>query len=283
MQPRTTICSKSEPSASPWREVFGFSRDRQCWDCMHLVHLGFLRDITASCLADMFQTGDLADYVNLAPGASAALVFWRVGALAEQWAKQNQLDLGAVRLTEERLNYTQTTYPCLDSLVKAARGRVLFEYVCKICLDVERNLPADRPASDIYHSQLRASMCWCLSACLSIWSKGKKPKLSQQEKEKSVWLGRSHLVCYAALAAGALAQHQLLYKVRPKCHYFEHALDECALWGNNPLSQSSFLDEDNMKSLRNLAVKCHPRTVKVTWARRYILKKVLLWHKLKAE
>ena len=126
-------------------------------------------------------------------------------------------------------------------------------------------------------------MCWCLSACLSIWSKGKKPKLSQQEKEKSVWLGRSHLVCYAALAAGALAQHQLLYKVRPKCHYFEHALDECALWGNNPLSQSSFLDEDNMKSLRNLAVKCHPRTVKVTWARRYILKKVLLWHKLKAE
>ena len=98
-----------------------------------------------------------------------------------------------------------------------------------------------------------------------------------------MWLGRSHLVCYAALAAGALAQHQLLYKVRPKCHYFEHALDECALWGNNPLSQSSFLDEDNMKSLRNLAVKCHPRTVKVTWARRYILKKVLLWHKLKAE
>lgn len=74
--------------------------------------------------------------MNLAPGASAALVFWRVGVLAEQWAKQNQLDLGAVRLTEERLNYTQTTYPCLDSLVKAARGRVLFEYVCKICLDV---------------------------------------------------------------------------------------------------------------------------------------------------
>ena len=30
---RNTICAKTEPSLSPWTKVFGYSRDRQLFDC----------------------------------------------------------------------------------------------------------------------------------------------------------------------------------------------------------------------------------------------------------
>ena len=47
------------------------------------------------------------------------------------------MDLGALRLSEERLNYSSKTYPTLESMVKAARARVFFGFVCKLCIDIE--------------------------------------------------------------------------------------------------------------------------------------------------
>lgn len=146
----------------------------------------------------------------------------------------------------------------------------------------EKNLAADRSNFDLHRAQMRASMCWALSTCLSIWSKGGKPKLTETEGDLTVYLGRAHVRRYTALAANALSRGQLLYKLRPKVHYFLHLLDELELWSNNPLSQSNFIDEDNMKTLRDAAIRCHAKTVKVSWCRRYILKKVLTWQKLKA-
>ena len=87
-------------------------------------------------LSHVARPGDLHDYVGLAPNASNDLVLYRVGAMAQNWAKQNKLELSIKPLTESALNYSSSTYPELDSQIKAARTRVLFEFVCKICLDV---------------------------------------------------------------------------------------------------------------------------------------------------
>ena len=56
--------------------------------------------------------------------------------MAQTWAKQQKLELSIKPLTESTLGYTSHTYPSLEGSVKAARTRVLFEYVTKICLDV---------------------------------------------------------------------------------------------------------------------------------------------------
>ena len=80
--------------------------------------------------------GDLHNYVGLAPGASNDLVLFRIGTLAQIWAKQNKLELSIKPLTDASLNYSSSSYAELDSSIKAARARVLFEFVCKICLDV---------------------------------------------------------------------------------------------------------------------------------------------------
>lgn len=43
------------------------------------------------------------------------------------------------------------------------------------------------------------------------------------------------------------------------------------------MATSNFLDEDMMKAMRGVSKACHPKTVKVAWARRYLLKKILSW------
>lgn len=60
--------------------------------------------------------------------------------MAKQWAKARKLELSSRPLTENTLNYSATTYPELSSEVKAARTRVLFEYVTHICVEVESRL-----------------------------------------------------------------------------------------------------------------------------------------------
>ena len=99
--------------------------------CLSVCVCGFLR-----FCSHVARTGDLHDYVGLGPGASNDLVLYRVGAMAQNWAKQNKLELSIKPLTEAALNYNSSTFPELDSQIKAARTRVLFEFVCKICLDV---------------------------------------------------------------------------------------------------------------------------------------------------
>lgn len=91
---------------------------------------------------------------------------------------------------------------------------------------------------------------------------------------------RLHLQCYAALAKAELAAGRLLRRLRPKLHYLDHLASEVARTHGNPMSQRNFLDEDNMKHLKAVAVACHPRTAQTAWSKRYLLKKVLLWKRL---
>lgn len=123
-------------------------------------------------------------------------------------------------------------------------------------------------------------MVWNLSEALSIWYRGPRPTLTREQAERSAECGRKHLRCYAKLAAEALDAERFLYKLRPKHHYMEHLLDEVKRLHRNPMSQSNFCDEDNMKILKGVSAACHPKTVLRTWARRYVLKKTIFWHRL---
>ena len=129
----------------------------------------------------------------------------------------------------------------------------------------------------MFHAQVRASMCFSLSNMLSIWSKGKRPFMGQQSQDSSRYLGNLFFACYTWLAGEALQNRELLWKLRPKHHYFVHLVDHAVQTGLNPMHMSNFLDEDMMKAMRGVAKACHAKSVKVSWARRYVLKKVLSW------
>jgi len=130
---------------------------------------------------------------------------------------------------------------------------------------------------EIYHARLVATLSFSLSSCISIWSKGQRPMLSTQEKEKTFFLGNLFSKCYSCLAREALAKRKPLWKIRPKHHYWVHLLDYMYKSSLNPMSSSNFLDEDMMKAMRGVSKACRPKTAKHAWARRYLLKKVIAW------
>lgn len=152
------------------------------------------------------------------------------------------------------------------------------EWICIVNMQSkEKMLDDDAREEDIYHARLVATLAIAMSSCLSIWSTGHKPMLSVQERNHSFALGNIFCTCYSALAREALNQKQLLWKIRPKHHYWVELLDYMYRSSLNPMSTSNFLDEDMMKAMRGVAKACHPKTVKHAWARRYLLKKVIAW------
>lgn len=123
-------------------------------------------------------------------------------------------------------------------------------------------------------------MLWTLSAALSLWYKGGRPFLTEAEVLESTALCRFHMVSYQHLASMNLEEGKLLYKIRPTGHYFDHLITRTAITHANPISFANFVDEDQMKSLRGVVQGCHFNTMLTQWAKRYTLKKVLLWDRL---
>ena len=72
--------------------------------------------------------------MGLPSDASNDLALCRLTLMAQQWAKSKKLDLSIKPMTESSIGYSQSSYPELDSQIKAARTRVLLEYVTNLAL-----------------------------------------------------------------------------------------------------------------------------------------------------
>ena len=123
--------------------------------------------------------------------------------------------------------------------------------------------------------EVRATMVWSLATSVQIWLTGARPFLTHDERSESCALLRLHLISYQWLAARAVQRGILNWRIRPKYHYAEHMREWVNATGVNPMAQSCFLDEDNMKALAKIAAAVHPGTFNVEFARRYALKRVL--------
>lgn len=166
----------------------------------------------------------------------------------------------------------------LQSLFAESIGPKTAAWICIANMQSkEKMLDDNAKEEDIYHARLVATLAVAMSSCLSVWSTGHKPMLSVQERNHSFSLGNIFCTCYSALAREAFNQKKLLWKIRPKHHYWVELLDYMYKSNLNPMSTSNFLDEDMMKAMRGVAKACHPKTVKHAWARRYLLKKVIAW------
>ena len=129
--------------------------------------------------------------------------------------------------------------------------------------------------SQLVWRQLRASMIWNLDAGLSVFGAGHRPHLTDRECQDGCRLMDDFLLCYQQMAAVTLQERRLAFKVRPKFHYLQHLIQHTRDTHLNPAHMGNFIDEDFMKNMRSVAHACHPSTVLVMWARRYIMKRTL--------
>ena len=283
---RQTISFSDPNDKSPWTQIDGFEKKFRLMDLLHLVHLGTLRDLSAAAIVDSLEDGSLSAWFGIPPCGPQGYdtVLRAFSTHAHLWCRDNNLELGIGTLSMASLGRPKSfKWPMaiLDSRIKAARTRALFAFITFVMCRIAAGSAALTSEESQMQAKLRAVCCWSLDTALSIWNLSDRVKMSKREVEHSVWLSRLHSMTYQWLAARALVQRRLLYKVRPKTHYFQHLLDHVVETHLSPMFLATFGDEDYMHKIRNICRACHGATFHRQWAKRYALKRALQWQEIK--
>jgi hypothetical protein len=237
-----------DPEPTSWRHVRGFNLGLCIRDCMHDEYLGFCRDLVASLLIDLLDTG------RLGPGTHDALLEELFMDMCD-WSKQQGYSMprGTVfSLSTLGRGTSRKVYPELSSTFKAASVKTVCIYMARKVLDV--HVPGDN------HSKVRSTCAWAYSDYLHTLDVGDR-LLSPVQRDRAASSGRLFLLSYQTLAEEAIARRTFLYKVRPKHHDYDHVI--MLLEGGsvlNPRFLSCFAEEDLMGKLKLIGLKCSRQT-----------------------
>lgn len=275
----------SDPNdTSPWCQVPRFKKDKRLLDLLHIVHLGTLRDLIPSVIIDSLQDGTLPHFYGLA-GRPWDEVLHSFSHHASCWAKLEGMQLYIGTLSMARLGrpkYTHWPMATLDTRIKAAKARTLFAFTTFIMTRLADSSVL-RTAEGIQRARMRAISCWSLDLALSLWSKNGKVLTARDIVDETTWLCHLHSASYQWLACQCLAERKLLFKVRPKTHYFCHMVDHFSATQLCLMHLSTFSDEDFMHKIRCICQSCHGGNYMRSWSRRYALKRALQWREIKKE
>ena len=207
-------------------------------------------------------------------------VLYRMSQHAQVWARDQSLDLYVGTLTMQRLgrSHRRWPYPELDSRIKAARCRTLFAFITWL---MSRLASSPLPPEQKLNARVRAICCWTLDTALSVFNRTRHVKMLKHVVKETTWLCRLHSASYQWLAVQSLSQKRLLFKVRPKTHYFSHMVDHHQQSCLCLIHLSTFGDEDFMGKCRRIAQSCHGKTYMHSWAKRYVLKRALQWSEMR--
>lgn len=275
---RHTMTMEDENDPSPWTQVPGFKKEFRLLDLLHIVHLGAARDLCASCIVDGLEDGSILEFYGVQTFDEA---LFSLSHHARLWAKDNKMDLGMGTLTMQRLGREKPHWPFakLDSRLKAARCRTLIGFLAFLmCRLPDAQHLVGRAK---FHAKVRGICCWALCVALSLWSQNEDVVMPCDQVRSACWLARLHAVAYQWLAAECYQSRRLLYKIRPKGHYFQHMVDHHEATKLSLVHLSTFQDEDFMGKARGICRASHGATFQLGWARRYALKRALQWKDMK--
>ncbi|CAL1170983.1 unnamed protein product [Cladocopium goreaui] len=279
---RSTLTLTDPHDISPWTQVPRFEKKRRLLDLLHIVHLGTLRDLIPAAIISSLEDGSLPFFFGLT-GKPWDEVLHAFSHLAAAWAKDQDMQLGIGTLSMARLGrpkYRHWPMPALDTRIKAAKTRTLFAFTTWMMVRLADSDALDTNAKKM-HAKMRAVCCWSLDVPLSTWNVNGKVVMLRATVREVTWLCRLHSASYQWLSARCLAEQRLLYKCRPKTHYFVHMVDHFEETQICLMHASTFGDEDYMGKIRCICQGCHGATYMLTWARRYALKRALQWTEMK--
>ena len=110
----------------------------------------------------------------------------------------------------------------------------------------------------------------------TLYSAGKL--LTEAQAERAAESGWSFLRAYQEASGRAFLRNQALYKLRPKFHYFGHALLGIVQTRENPRRFDLFQAECLMGKIKRIGRMCHWRTLSRRVIERYILFLSHRWH-----
>jgi len=266
---------KAAIRVSPWHKVRGWSLFRNLYDFLHLLWLGFCKDVSAQLLYDQAceRLGGI-DIASKLPLESLEPVlhemFWEAqeeGKITKEFflPGRNPWTLKTLQLKDK------TSYPSLQQKIKGHASKQIFIYAAKHAISAW--------GSDSY-SQMRAHMAWSLLRFVEICDSG-GTILSRNEADEAVRVGMDFLQDYAHLKDEAFHEGRAAYRVRPKLHYFYHLLECISDTGENPKWYELSSAEDLVGKAKRLAKDTHPNTLPLRVMQRRIVFLASRWKKFR--
>lgn len=242
----------------------GWSKSRNKFDLLHVCYLGFGRDLIGSML--VITSKLWYPRASLERGLAELFVNFRTWCRTRRISctmKVFSLSTVGMQSSGERV------FPVLSSRIKAAKVRTMIKWMVQVARE-SRHL--DGTASEnryIMMSELGKFIHLCGT-----------DGIFMVHAEAAVKNGRAFLLAYQAEVERNHKLNKLLFKVRPKLHYFSHLIDFLSETRENPASQDTFLYESFCGKVKRIVAKTHRDTSGVRGPQRYLLALAVRWRSL---
>lgn len=252
---------------SPWACVPNWTLTRCLDDLLHLMWLGFGKDLIGQVLFERAMT----EYPSLEEGLTG---LWRECKL---WHKSRKTSFNYKRWTPTTISYKAANdFPIFETKAKAMKTKQVFLWLASSTI-VRFNTGLDTS----YHAELRSQMLWHLHKFVYTLD-GEGDVLSQQTADDVCRDGEDFLRIYTHLASVAQASQMTSYKLRPKLHYFWHLLQYTRISRENPRRRDLFSAEDFIGRVKKIGQKCHRSSASLRIVQRMItLKRVRCARKIR--
>ena len=232
-----------EVDPSPFMKIPGWTLAACFWDHLHVIWLGFARDLVGSVLVEFYTH-------SFVEAGSEEECYQRLTAMFRAWCATRGIKPVRGWFNKASLGITNNEFPELASWFKAVHIKIIVMWLA------DQAQVFTRQGSE--HDDFRCVCLWSLAEYSRVLDRAAEHSvmLSSSAKRKALNAGFQFLRSYQWLACNARAHNCKLYFVRPKLHAFWHILVDCVAHGLNPVRVQCNVDESYMHTLKRIGKHC---------------------------
>ena len=115
-----------------------------------------------------------------------------------------------------------------------------------------------------------ATALWCADSLMQVLHDA-DTFLTMEEQNHRKIVGEMFMFVYVRLAAKAADQNKKMFRTRPKLHMMHHIILESRASNLNPVTGSTWMDEDAIKRYFQVKKRVHRKTAALNCLRRWLL------------
>lgn len=257
---------------TPWFLIPGFRKELILHDWLHVGPLGLQRDYAGSICLDLLLRGELqSKYGGLVADHSADSLLNALWCDYREWSFRKGAERPRGNLTLKGLRESARQYPELPSSFKGSVVQSFSMFLGIVCQEF----------ADDDHGQLRALCAWGMCDFLHVMGHAGLV-MTVEQTDRLVHAGNTYVRCYCVLAERAATNKIWMWKVRPKCHSYEHMLSFALTSRLNPQRLACWSDESFLGKLKVVAQHCASTTMLKTSLLRFFIYVGLRWQRRRA-
>ena len=245
--------------ASPWACIPGYRHEMTFFDPMHVKPLGVDRNLTAGCIVDFLQRGELS---NLNQDISLKTLWLEFRAFCRDHRLHAPRGMLSLRVLGRS---SAQDIPELHSGIKATVVKWLVVFLAKKACEMDTSTE---------YLQIRATCLWSAAEFYHITDRA-GIILTPEERGRLQYVGSLFVMTFARLCQ--LTESRRLFAPRPKVHYLDELITQAVDMGINPACMANWGEEALLGHIKRLGRMCHGGTVLATSMQRYFLALAMRW------